>query len=75
MTRPDVLSARQEAALHMIRDWIAETGESPSVRQFGVRVGLIRSQERSSRTSSPAGRSSGGGRAGCRVDAYGRLGP
>ncbi|MEV7715668.1 MarR family transcriptional regulator [Streptomyces sp. NPDC088270] len=40
MTRPDALSARQEAILRAIRDWIAETGESPSVRQIGERVGL-----------------------------------
>ncbi|MFB7531438.1 hypothetical protein ACFC0C_24965 [Streptomyces sp. NPDC056178] len=26
--------------LRTIRDWIAETGESPSVRQIGERVGL-----------------------------------
>ncbi|MFE3159171.1 hypothetical protein [Streptomyces sp. NPDC059221] len=40
MTRPDALSSRQEAVLRAIRDWIAETGESPSVRQIGERVGL-----------------------------------
>ncbi|MFJ8856325.1 LexA family protein [Streptomyces sp. NPDC102437] len=40
MTQPDVLSSRQEAILSAIRDWIAETGESPSVRQIGERVGL-----------------------------------
>ncbi|MES9558859.1 MULTISPECIES: MarR family transcriptional regulator [unclassified Streptomyces] len=40
MTRPDALSARQEAILRAIGDWIAETGESPSVRQIGERVGL-----------------------------------
>ncbi|MFD4763896.1 LexA family protein [Streptomyces sp. NPDC058439] len=40
MTRPDAPSARQEAILAAIRDWIAETGESPSVRQIGARVGL-----------------------------------
>ncbi|MCT2547369.1 LexA family transcriptional regulator [Streptomyces atratus] len=40
MTRPDTLSSRQEAILRAIRDWIAETGESPSVRQIGERVGL-----------------------------------
>ncbi|MET8747725.1 hypothetical protein [Streptomyces sp. NPDC004728] len=28
--------------LATIRDWIAETGESPSVRQIGERVGLSR---------------------------------
>ncbi|MEU0633700.1 hypothetical protein [Streptomyces sp. NPDC005989] len=40
MTRTDVLSDRQEAILRTIRDWIAETGESPSVRQIGEKVGL-----------------------------------
>ncbi|WP_326770928.1 hypothetical protein OG978_45645 (plasmid) [Streptomyces sp. NBC_01591] len=40
MTQPDALSARQEAILRTIRDWIAENGESPSVRQIGERVGL-----------------------------------
>jgi len=40
MTRPDALSSRQEAILATIRDWIAETVESPSVRQIGERVGL-----------------------------------
>ncbi|MFD5503739.1 LexA family protein [Streptomyces sp. NPDC127061] len=40
MTRPDALSSRQEATLAAIRDWIVETGESPSVRQIGERVGL-----------------------------------
>ncbi|MGY3056605.1 SOS-response transcriptional repressor LexA [Streptomyces sp. TE3672] len=37
MTRPDALSSRQEAILATIRDWIVETGESPSVRQIGER--------------------------------------
>lgn len=32
MTWPGTLSAWQEAILRTIRDWIAETGESPSVR-------------------------------------------
>ncbi|MEL5958880.1 hypothetical protein AADR41_29645 [Streptomyces sp. CLV115] len=41
MTRPDTLSARQEAILAAIRDWTAETGESSSVRQIGERVGLF----------------------------------
>ncbi|MCX4852104.1 hypothetical protein [Streptomyces sp. NBC_00893] len=40
MTRPDALSSRREAVLRAIRDWIAETGESPSVRQIGERGGL-----------------------------------
>ncbi|MFC9754700.1 hypothetical protein [Streptomyces sp. NPDC056921] len=40
MIRPDALSAWQEAVLRAIRDWIAETGEDPSVRQIGGRVGL-----------------------------------
>ncbi|MDV9197253.1 hypothetical protein [Streptomyces sp. Wh19] len=35
------MSARQEAILATIRDWIAETGESPSVRRIGERVGLL----------------------------------
>ncbi|MEU9463703.1 hypothetical protein [Streptomyces sp. NPDC048312] len=38
MTRPDALSSRQEAILATIRDWIAETVESPSVRQIGETV-------------------------------------
>ncbi|WP_331753999.1 MULTISPECIES: hypothetical protein [unclassified Streptomyces] len=40
MTRPDALSSRREAVLRAIRAWIAETGESPSVRQIGEWVGL-----------------------------------
>ncbi|MFB7216523.1 LexA family protein [Streptomyces sp. NPDC056255] len=40
MTRPDALSSRQEAILRAIRDWLAESGESPSVRQIGEQVGL-----------------------------------
>ncbi|MEE1735132.1 MarR family transcriptional regulator [Streptomyces sp. BE147] len=34
------MSARQEAILRAIRDCIAATGESPSIRQIGERVGL-----------------------------------
>ncbi|MYS36788.1 MULTISPECIES: hypothetical protein [unclassified Streptomyces] len=37
---PAGLSARQEALLRAIREWIAEHGEGPSVRQVGARVGL-----------------------------------
>ncbi|MEV6750068.1 MarR family transcriptional regulator [Streptomyces sp. NPDC058322] len=40
MAQPDTLSSRQEAVLRAIRAWIEETGESPSVRQIGERVGL-----------------------------------
>ncbi|MFD5503716.1 LexA family protein [Streptomyces sp. NPDC127061] len=40
MTRPDALSSRQEAILATIGDWIAETVESPSVRQIGEPIGL-----------------------------------
>ncbi|MFD7532271.1 hypothetical protein ACFV8E_32530 [Streptomyces sp. NPDC059849] len=43
------LSARQDSILATIRDWIVETGESPSARQMGERVGL------SSTSASPAG--------------------
>ncbi|MYS36326.1 hypothetical protein GT025_19640 [Streptomyces sp. SID4920] len=34
------LSSRQEAVLCAVREWIAEHGEGPSVRQIGARVGL-----------------------------------
>ncbi|MFF1649950.1 hypothetical protein [Streptomyces sp. NPDC058240] len=40
ITLPDVLSARQEAILRTIPGRITETGESPSSRQIGDRVGL-----------------------------------
>ncbi|MFF1650627.1 hypothetical protein [Streptomyces sp. NPDC058240] len=54
MTRPDALSARQEAILRTIRDWIAETGESPSVRQIGERVRRLPARPpRSPRTGQP----------------------
>ncbi|OKJ66540.1 LexA family protein [Streptomyces sp. CB02460] len=34
------LSLRQEAILRAVREWIAEHGEGPSVREIGARVGL-----------------------------------
>nr|WP_202542090.1 hypothetical protein [Streptomyces sp. SID2563] len=34
------MSARQETVLRAVREWIAEHGEGPSVRQVGARVGL-----------------------------------
>ncbi|MFJ3439246.1 hypothetical protein ACIPMU_37710 [Streptomyces cyaneofuscatus] len=34
------LSVRQEAILRLIRSWIIEHGEAPTVRQIGPRVGL-----------------------------------
>ncbi|WP_331752563.1 hypothetical protein [Streptomyces sp. NBC_00829] len=36
----DHLSSRQERILVCIREWIAETGEAPSIRQIGEAVGL-----------------------------------
>ncbi|MER5917033.1 winged helix-turn-helix transcriptional regulator [Streptomyces sp. NPDC001982] len=36
----DHLTERQEAVLACIREWIAETGEGPTVREIGQRVGL-----------------------------------
>ncbi|MFD7442041.1 LexA family protein [Streptomyces sp. NPDC059909] len=36
----DHLSPRQEAALACVREWIAETGEGPTLREIGHRVGL-----------------------------------
>ncbi|SEB63584.1 repressor LexA [Streptomyces sp. 2131.1] len=33
------LSARQEAVLRGVREWIAEHGEGPSLREIGARVG------------------------------------
>ncbi|MFG2564712.1 LexA family protein [Streptomyces sp. NPDC048567] len=38
--KPAGLSARQEAVLRAVREWIAEHGEGPSLRQVGARVGL-----------------------------------
>lgn len=37
---PTGLSPRQEAVLRAVREWIAEHGEGPSVRELGARVGL-----------------------------------
>lgn len=34
------LSVRQEAILRLIRSWITEHGEGPTIRQIGERVGL-----------------------------------
>lgn len=34
------LSPRQEMVLRVVREWIAEHVEGPSVRQIGARVGL-----------------------------------
>ncbi|MYS37209.1 repressor LexA [Streptomyces sp. KhCrAH-43] len=34
------LSPRQEAILRAVREWIAEHGEGPSIREIGARVGL-----------------------------------
>ncbi|MGW2476988.1 LexA family protein [Streptomyces sp. NPDC001665] len=34
------LSPRQEMVLRVVREWIAEYGEGPSIRQIGARVGL-----------------------------------
>jgi SOS-response transcriptional repressor LexA len=36
----DHLTERQERILKCIRDWIAEYGETPSVREIGQVVGL-----------------------------------
>jgi SOS-response transcriptional repressor LexA len=36
----DHLTARQEAVLVCIRDWIHVHGEGPTVREIGQRVGL-----------------------------------
>ncbi|MFD7446715.1 LexA family protein [Streptomyces sp. NPDC059909] len=36
----DHLSARQEAVLACIREWIAENGEGPTLREIGQAVGL-----------------------------------
>ncbi|MDX2407286.1 winged helix DNA-binding protein [Streptomyces microflavus] len=34
------LSVRQDAILRLIRSWIIEHGEGPTIRQIGARVGL-----------------------------------
>jgi repressor LexA len=34
------LTEQQERILHCIREWVAEYGENPSVREIGDRVGL-----------------------------------
>ncbi|WP_329940486.1 MarR family transcriptional regulator [Streptomyces sp. BE147] len=34
------LSARQEAIIAVIRSWLTEHGEGPTVRELGARVGL-----------------------------------
>ncbi|WP_385624630.1 hypothetical protein [Streptomyces sp. P8-A8] len=62
MTRPDALSSRQEAILATIRDWIVETGESPSVRQIGERVASSDGDSRKpdSAASSPGSRADPG---------------
>ena len=36
----DHLTERQERILKCIRDWIAEHGEAPSIREIGRSVGL-----------------------------------
>ncbi|MFJ3481402.1 LexA family protein [Streptomyces microflavus] len=40
MRRDSALSVRQEAILLLIRSWIIEHGEGPTIRQIGARVGL-----------------------------------
>ncbi|MFF2236245.1 LexA family protein [Streptomyces anulatus] len=35
------LSARQEAIIAVIRSWLTEHGEGPTVRELGARVGLF----------------------------------
>ncbi|MFD3890768.1 LexA family protein [Streptomyces microflavus] len=40
MRRERPLSVRQEAILRLIRSWIIEHGEGPTIRQVGARVGL-----------------------------------
>ncbi|MFJ8405786.1 LexA family protein [Streptomyces microflavus] len=40
MRRDRPLSGRQEAILYVIRSWIIEHGEGPTIRQMGARVGL-----------------------------------
>ncbi|MET7616171.1 MarR family transcriptional regulator [Streptomyces sp. NPDC005408] len=36
----DHLTERQESILRCIREWIAEHGEGPTIREIGERVGL-----------------------------------
>ncbi|MFD7444471.1 hypothetical protein [Streptomyces sp. NPDC059909] len=36
----DHLSPRREAVLACIREWVAQTGAGPTVREIGQRVGL-----------------------------------
>ncbi|MEV7318444.1 hypothetical protein AB0N56_36695 [Streptomyces microflavus] len=40
MRRDGALSVRQEAIMRLIRSWITEHGEGPTIRQIGARVGL-----------------------------------
>lgn len=40
MSGSQALSFRQVAILRAVREWIAEYGEGPSIRQIGHRVGL-----------------------------------
>ncbi|MFJ9638655.1 LexA family protein [Streptomyces sp. NPDC101178] len=40
MRRERPLSVRQEAIMRLIRSWIIEHGEGPTIRQIGAGVGL-----------------------------------
>ncbi|MFB7049776.1 LexA family protein [Streptomyces microflavus] len=40
MRRERALSVRQEAIMRLIRSWITEHGEGPTIRQIGASVGL-----------------------------------
>ncbi|MET9648604.1 LexA family protein [Streptomyces syringium] len=40
MPSAECLSPRQEAIVRVIREWIVEHGEGPSVREIGEQVGL-----------------------------------
>ncbi|MFF0059581.1 LexA family protein [Streptomyces microflavus] len=40
MRRDSALSVRQEAIMRLIRSWIIEHGEGPTIRQIGARAGL-----------------------------------
>ncbi|MFE1335883.1 LexA family protein [Streptomyces microflavus] len=40
MRRERPLSVRQEAIMRLIRSWITEHGEGPTIRQIGASVGL-----------------------------------
>ncbi|MFJ9656186.1 LexA family protein [Streptomyces microflavus] len=40
MRRERPLSVRQEAIMRLIRSWIIEHGEVPTIRQIGASVGL-----------------------------------